>query len=123
MTRVYRSTLAWAALPFLTAAIDAQASPLCPKPATQADVLNLKLAPQENVSLTGELRGAVAEVYACHPPHPVLGGPALVRFEDVRTAPHGRVLMRFRVVGLSDMRLAYLADRGGNLLQAFVTGP
>jgi hypothetical protein len=69
------------------------------------------------------LRQTVAKVQACRPAHPVLRGPALLRFEDARQAPDGRVLLRFSVAGLSDMYLIYLADRQGRLLKAFVDGP
>ena len=110
-------------LPFIALAGDAQARSPCPKPATQVDVLNLGPARLRGIRLTDQTKKAVTKVYACHPPHPVFGGPALIRFQDVRAAPNGHVLLRFQVVGLSDILLAYYADQEGNLLGAFVIGP
>lgn len=122
MRRLHLLTLAWAVLPLLVPG-DAQARPACPKPATQADVLNYDLAGQKRLKLTGRLREAVTKVYACHPPHPVLGGPARIAFKNATAAPNGRGFLRFKVAGLSDMYLAYLVDGRGNLMRAFVTGP
>jgi hypothetical protein len=127
--RCVRPSVVWclATLPLaalvLAACSIAPSPSTCPEPATQADVLPYNAREFGQIRLTPALRQAVAEVQACRPAHPVLRGPALLRFEDARQAPDGRVLLRFSVAGLSDMYLIYLADRQGRLLKAFVDGP
>ena len=123
VARLHQLTLASLMLPFIALAGDAQARSPCPKPATQVDVLNLRPARLKAIRITDQTKKTVAKIYACHPPHPVFGGPALIRFQDVRSAPNGLVLLRFQVVGLSDILLAYYVDHEGNLLRAFVTAP
>lgn len=109
----------------LAACTDAPMTSTCPKPAMNriADVLPYCVWQFPEVELTPALRQAVAKVQACRPPHPVFGGPAILRFEDAHQAPEGRVLLRFSVAGLADMYLVYLADRQGRLSKAFVAAP
>ena len=116
------ATLSPAAL-VLAACTTAPSTSTCPEPATQADVLPYNARQFGQIRLTAALRQAVAKVQACRPAHPVLRGPALLRFQDARQAPDGRVLLRFSVDGLADMYLIYLADRQGRLLKAYVDAP
>jgi hypothetical protein len=96
---------------------------VCPRPATQNDVLPYSARQFPSLQPTFVIRQAVAKVQACRPTHPVVGGRSQVRFEDARAAGGGRMLLRFQVIGLSDMYLIYVANRGGRLLKAYVDGP
>ena len=95
----------------------------CPRNAKQSDVLGFRLLALPTAKMTNAVRQAMVRVYACHPAHPIFGGSALIRFEGAYKAPGSHFILRFSVKGLSDMYLAYLMDREGNLMQAFVTGP
>lgn len=88
----------------------------------QKEPLNLNLSSLPEIIPNKATQAAIKMVYRCKPPHPITGGPATIRYIDVRGGADGLVYLRFRVKGLSDITIVYLADSNGHLMRSYLYG-
>jgi len=96
---------------------------VCPISATQRDILDTNVSKLPGVQWDGRIKRAVEAVRHCHPGHPIFGGPAIFTYRDAHRTGNGRLLVRFRVAGLSDISVVYLVDADGFLERAYVSAP
>ena len=94
----------------------------CPVLSGQRDVLKVDLLSLPNAPLNDSLRIAIGKIYACNPPHPILGGAAILQFIDARYARNGQVYLSFQVKGLTDIMYVFLVDSQGNLVDSYLYG-
>jgi len=94
----------------------------CPLPPDKNDVLRINIASLHTTPMNDTIKQSIDRIYKCKPPHPILGGPAVVNYIDTHSKGGGQYYVRFTVKGLSDVSLVYLIDDKGNVNHSYLYG-
>lgn len=94
----------------------------CPSPPNKNDVLMVNLPSLPAAPMSDVIKMSIDRIYKCKPPHPILGGPAEIKYVDIHSKGDGQYYLRFTVNGLSDISLVYLIDNKGSVKHSFLYG-